>query len=121
MCEKYDYIALSLSGKYTSSWISNPGAIEVIGKMLNIAKENECKVHGLGFTKFNKFKNLKFYSVDSTTWISSMKFGLIVQFDGNGMKKVKRPGGTKMINPKLRLEHGFNEWVKFQKYADKNL
>jgi len=121
MTEEFDYIALSLSGKYTSSWINNPGSESIIYKLLEIARNNDCKIHGLGYTKLKKLNNLKFHSVDSTSWIMGMKFGNINIFNGVSMEKVKRPENTKMINPKLRLKNGFNEWIKFQKYADENL
>jgi hypothetical protein len=121
MVDEFDYIALSLSGQYTSAWIKNPNADKVIYKLLSLANKNNCKVHGLGYTKLSKLGKFNFYSVDSTSWIMSMKFGNIKIFNGKGMEGVKRPDNTKMINPKLRLKQGFDEWVKFQKYAEGNL
>ena len=121
MTAEFDYIALSLSGRYTSAWIKKDNAKDIIYKLLEIARNNDCKVHGLGYTKLKHLKDLKFYSVDSTTWISGMKFGKIEKFKNNTLIKIARPKNTLMINPKLRLINNFNEWVKFQKYADKNL
>lgn len=121
MVDEFDYVALSLSGQYTSSWIKKEGADDVIYKLLQIAKINKCKVHGLGYTKLSKLEKFKFYSVDSTSWIAPMKFGNIVKYENGNIKKIKRPFSTKMINPRLRLKNGFDEWVKYQKFAKQNL
>lgn len=121
MVDDFEYVSLSLSGQYTSSWIKKPNADDVIYKLLDIANSNKCKVHGLGYTKLEKLHKFKFYSVDSTSWIMAMKFGNIKVFNGRTMSGIKRPSNTKMINPKERLKNGFDEWVKFQKYADAKL
>lgn len=120
MIDEFDYISLSLSGKYTSAWVTKPEADDVIHKLIELANQNDCKVHGLGFTKLKKMDKFKFYSVDSTSWIMGMKFGNIQYFNGKTMVKLKRPDNTKMINPSERLSFGFNEWIKFQQYAKQN-
>lgn len=121
MVHDFDYVALSLSGRYTSSWVNNNKSKDVIYKLLEIARQNDCKVHGLGFTKLKQLKDLKFYSVDSTSWLRISRFGDISVFNNGDMVNQKRPDNTIMINPKLRLKHGFDEWVKYQRYAENNL
>lgn len=118
LCEDYNYIAISASGAYDSHWTrSNPDQLK---KMVLYAKSKNVKVHGLGYTCTNKLNKIPFYSVDSTSWISGMKFGNIHRFNGKTISTLKRPKNTKMINPRLRLKNNFNEWVKFEKYAREN-
>ncbi len=120
MCEEYPYVALgtttaNLDGRKIRK---NP---LVLQKFIATAHRNGSKIHGLGFTNIKWLKHLKFDSVDSTTWISGQKFGRIQQFNGESISQLDRPPGTRMINPKERLKHNFDEWVKFQKYARTNL
>lgn len=124
MCENYPYVSISASGAYDSSWTRKKESIPVINKMLLIARKNNSKVHGLGFTAMPLLHKLKFYSVDSTTWLNAAKFGEI-QWFSNGIINKLQAGklGKKTIKSKEKkmLINNFNEWIKFQKYADKNL
>ena len=120
MVKDYDYVALSLSGKYTSSWIRNSGGLSVISKLLDIAKKENCKVHGLGYTKLNHLPKLKFHSVDSTAWIYGNRGGYLYQFNGKSIDKINKPKGTKLKSRAVAI-HNFKEWVKFQRYALNNL
>lgn len=120
MCEEYPYVALGTTtanadGKKIRK---NP---QILQKFISTAHQNGAKIHGLGFTNIKWLKYLKFDSVDSTSWISGQKFGVIHKFNGKDMTQIKRPPGKIMINPKDRLKFNFDEWVKFQKYAEKNL
>jgi hypothetical protein len=120
MVEDYDYVALSLSGKYTSRWIRNSGGLNVISKLLDIAKKQNCKVHGLGYTKLNHLPKLKFHSVDSTAWIYGNRGGYLYQFNGKSIDKINKPKGKRLKSRAVAI-HNFKEWVKFQKYAINNL
>ncbi len=120
MVEDYDYVALSLSGKYTSRWIRNSGGLNVISKLLDIAKKQNCKVHGLGYTKLNHLPKLKFHSVDSTAWIYGNRGGYLYQFNGKSIDKINNPKGKRLKSRAVAI-HNFKEWVKFQKYAINNL
>lgn len=120
MCENYPYVAISASGAYDSAWTRKKESIPVISKLLKIAKNNNTKVHGLGFTSLPLIIKLKFYSIDSTTWLCG-KFGEMSYFNFNEIKRIRKKN-KKLINPAhLYHIHNFKEWVKFQKYADKNL
>jgi hypothetical protein len=62
----------------------------------------------------------KFYSVDSTSWLSGNKFGAVYLFNGKTMKKqLKKPG--QRVKTKEVAKHNFKEWVKFSQYAENNL
>ena len=88
--------------------------------LLKIARQNNCKVHGLGFTNTQKLDRYSFYSVDSTNWLSGGRFGQLHIFNGKYIEsksfKNKRAKDYKEIDT-----HNLNEWIKFQKYAEKNL
>ena len=124
MCEEYNYVAISASGAYDSAWTRDKKAIPVIQKMLSIAKTNNCKVHGLGFTVMKLLPLMKFDSIDSTTWLNAAKFGEL-QWFANGIINKKQAAQEKKRTIKSKekdmLKFNFNEWVKFQKYADANL
>lgn len=114
LTKEYDYIAI---GGFVIKEITKKD-YKYIPKLLDIAKKNRCKVHGLGFTSMENLKKLKFYSVDSTTWQEGSRFGVVHLFDGEKIKKVhsKEKRAIKTIN-----EHNYPQWLKYQKYADKFL
>ena len=86
--------------------------------LLNEAKKEKCKVHGLGITMMlNKYP---FYSVDSSTWIAGNKYGYVHLFTGKSIKIYEKPKG-KMVKTKETAQHNFLEWMKFSKYAETNL
>jgi len=122
MIKDYSYVAISASGKYDSAWTRKKDNIPILKKMLKLAKENNCKVHGLGFTSLKLLPIISFYSVDSTSWIAAQQYCTFYTFIGNGLRQINKVDKNKRgINPKGRLEYNFKEWVKFQKYADANL
>ena len=116
MVKEYDYVAI---GGLVTQEIKRT-EYDVFIPLLKIAKENNCKVHGLGFTNLKGMVKYKFYSVDSTSWLSGNKFGSIYFFNGKTMCKIKAPEGKRLKANKAAL-HNFTEWVKFSKYAEQNL
>ncbi len=118
MIKDYDYVAI---GGIVTREIKRKDH-RIFTELLRMAKENNCKVHGLGYTNLKGLKKYPFYSVDSTSWISGQKFLNIMQYVGNGNFITHRPKENQRgINPKRRLEYNFHEWVKFQKFAKNNL
>jgi len=120
-CEDYPYVALgtttaSNAGKKIRA---NP---EILHWFINHAHKNNAKIHGLGFTSTPWLKKLKFDSVDSTTWNVGGKFGNVVCFDNQGLptQKYKTDKTKKAKTIELNL-YNFEQWVKFQKYAEQNL
>jgi hypothetical protein len=116
MCKDYDYVAI---GGIVTQEIKR-SEYDVFYPLLKIAKENNCKVHGLGFTNLKGMEKYKFYSVDSTSWLSGNKFGAVYLFDGKTMQKQKKQIGQRVKTNKTAI-HNFTEWVKFSKYAEQNL
>lgn len=118
LCNDYNYIAISASGMYESKWTRQDP--ERLKKMVEYANSKKVKVHGLGYTKVKMLSEIPFYSVDSTSWMSGGRFGVLHTFNGNGFTQNKKPKGMRVKSQKT-MDYNFNEWLKFQKYADANL
>lgn len=120
-CEDYPYVALGTTtanadGKKIRN---NP---KVLHWFIEQAHKNNAKIHGLGFTSTPWLKELKFDSVDSTTWNVGGKFGNVVLFDSNGFPTQKYKSDKNKKAKTIELNNfNFEQWVKFQKYADKYL
>ena len=116
-CEEYKYVALGTTtansdGKKIRN---NP---KVLHWFIDSAHKSGAKIHGLGFTSIPWLEKLKFDSVDSTTWLSG-RYAELALFTGKEIKKIRQ--SKKRGKTSLMQVHNFSEWVKFQKYADKNL
>lgn len=116
MCQNYDYVAI---GGIVTQEIKRT-EYDVFLPLLQIARQNNCKVHGLGFTNLKGLEKYKFYSVDSTAWLSGNKFGSIYLFNGKTMEKRQKSIGMRVKSYETAI-HNFCEWVKFGKYAEYNL
>ena len=117
MCEEYPYVAL---GGIVSKEFK-PRDYKMFPWFINEAHKHNAKIHGLGFTNLKGLKRYHFDSVDSTSWVSGNRFGSIYKFDGTTMVKRDRPEGARLINQREAALNNFNEWLKFQRYAEKNL
>jgi hypothetical protein len=118
MCQEYEYIAI---GGIVTREIKR-SEYDIFGPLLKIARDNKTKVHGLGFTNLNGLKKYKFYSVDSTNWLSA-RFGTtgLYYFTGDNLKNINKPANTKKIDLQAMNIFNFIEWLKFSKYAEQNL
>jgi hypothetical protein len=116
MTKSYPYVAI---GGIVSGEIKKKD-YPIFSVLLNIAKENGCKVHGLGLTGIEAIRKYRFYSVDSTAWIYGNISGFLYIFNGSGFDKVYVPKGKRVKSKKIAI-HNFKEWVKFQKYAERHL
>ena len=119
MTKEYDYVAI---GGIVIKEIKQKDYKYFI-PLLEIAKKNKCKVHGLGFTSMKWLKKIKFYSVDSTSWTSGCRFGIIYKFINNKLIQIKKPFNTRITKIKENevIKNNLKEWIKFQEYADKYL
>lgn len=81
-----------------------------------------AKIHGLGFTRIEKLKQFHFDSVDSTAWLYGNRSGFIYVFDSEigNFRKIRKKQGQRLKSQEAAL-YNFNEWIKFQKWALKNL
>lgn len=116
MIDQYSYVALggmAANVKYKNK------IEKYFPYFINSAKQKQCKVHALGYTKIKNLHKYKFHSVDSTAWLYGNRGGFLYQFTGNDIEQIKTK--NKKLKSKPAAIHNFIQWVKFQKYAEKNL
>ena len=120
MVDKYDYIAIGgLAIKHIKQ-----KEYPLIKKMVDYAYERGVKVHGLGFTKTKilEKEKWKFYSVDSSSWLSSASRGQKLQIFKNGcIENLNKEKRNVKANISKIAEFNFSEWCKYQKYMEKYL
>lgn len=112
----YNYISI---GGIVSKEIPRKD-FKYLPKLIDIAKKNNCKIHGLGFTWVEHLKYVKFDTVDSTYWSFGNRYGFMFQFNNGIMKEIDRPKNTR-LKSKESMIYNYNEWIKLQKYAENNL
>lgn len=118
MCSEYDYAAI---GGLAIKDI-NKNQYKYLPMLIKKAHELGCKLHGLGFTSTSYYKNIRFDTVDSTTWTIGGRMGNACYFNGQGMRQYYPSlNGKKPININKLTMHNYSEWIKFQKYAEENL
>lgn len=116
MVKNYKYVSI---GGIVKNEISR-SEYHYFNWFLESAKEYGCKVHGLGFTNLDGLIKYHFYSVDSTAWLYGNRGGFLYMFSGKSIDKINAPKDMR-LNSRQAAIHNFNEWVKFQKYAEDNL
>ena len=114
MCADYKYVAI---GGIVSKEIT-PDCYKYFPWFINEAHKRGAKIHGLGFTAMACLPKYHFDSVDSTAWTTGNRFGLVYKFDGRTMVKIKKGDGQCLKDSRAVAIHNFNEWVKFQRYAE---
>lgn len=117
LCEEYNYTAI---GGIAIKEISKR-EYPAFTKMLKDAHSKQCKVHGLGFTQLNELKKYRFDSVDSTAWLAGNRFGYLYFFNGTTMQKIQKKSMQRIVEPHKAALINYVEWIKFQKYAERNL
>lgn len=114
MVDKYKYIAIGGLVFHVKKQ-----ELPLIKKMVDYAYKKGVKVHGLGFTKTKNLNEYKFYSVDSSSWLSSASRGQKLNIF-NGEYIISKDINKKNKKAKITKMAGFNfkEWIKYQKYMD---
>lgn len=115
MCDEYDYVAI---GGIVTKEITKD-QYPFFTWFLSEAHKRDCKVHGLGFTATKELHKYHFDTVDSTNWLSGGRFGQLHTFNGRYIKS--KSYKNKRAVYKAIDSHNLKEWVKFQRYAEKNL
>lgn len=117
MCDEYDYAAIGgiVSGEITKD------RYKLFPSMIAEAHRRKCRVHGLGFTNLEWLPKCHFDSVDSTAWTTGNRFGFIYRFNGKTMEKIDCPAGKRLSDSRRVALNNYTEWIKFQKYAERNL
>jgi len=120
-CENYSYVALGLTNKTNLGRKARKNPY-ILNWFIKHARNNNVKIHGLGYTQMNYLDKLKFDSVDSTSWLwARLGYSYYITPD----YKLKMYSGVKngqRINNIQSLHiHNFEQWIKYQKYAEENL
>lgn len=85
-------------------------------RLIDIAHDNHCRVHGLGFTSTNELKNYPFDSVDSTTWLVGGKFGNVCVIK-NGAIQQRHDDSKRCMDADGLMLHNWGVWCDYQAYA----
>ena len=116
-CQEYPYVGI---GGYVVKELE-PKEFKAFPSMIRYAHANGAKVHCLGFTRLSDLPKYHFDSVDSTAWTTGNRFGYLYKFDGKTMRKIPKPQGMKLKDSRQVALRNYIEWIKFQKYAERNL
>ena len=118
MCDEYPYVAVGgLVGSGGTSSEYSRHVIKYFHWFVNEAHRRGAKIHALGFTNLKGLEEFGFDSVDSTSWLAGNKFGYIYRFNGRTLEKIAKKEGQRLVEARKVIQHNFNEWKKFQKYA----
>lgn len=117
MCEEYPYVALG--GIVGKEW--KQSAEVYMPWFIKEAHRRGAKIHGLGYTKLAKLEKYHFDSVDSTAWTAGNRFGFIYEFRNGEMLKHNVPTGKRLADTRRVALINYTEWLKFQKWAERNL
>lgn len=115
LSKQYQYIAL---GGLANRELRKPE--RYIPTLLSMAHQNNCKVHGMGYTKFQYLKTYPFDSVDSTSWLKQSIYGGYYVFVDNRMEKAKG-GGLKNLGRLSKIHYSLikkHNLKQFKAYAD---
>lgn len=119
-CENYDYIAFG--GVAVGAGKVRKSMLRAMPEFIKIAHSHDTRIHGLGFTMTSRFDEIRFDTIDSTTWTMGGRMGNLCYFTGDGMRQYyPSKNGKKPRNLNDLNAHNFSEWLKFQKWADVNL
>lgn len=88
MCAEYEYVSVGGIAK-------NPNGKKIekiFPYLIEEAHKHGSAIHGLGYTDTKRFKTNHFDSVDSTTWVSGSRYGVVFECRGNAVV-----GGTTIL------------------------
>ena len=119
-CESHKYVAI---GGIVSKEIK-PNEYGVFPWVIRQAHEKGAKIHGLGFTSLAGLTRCHFDSVDSATWLVGDRFSNICRFEcvkGEWSMTQKHLYGKRCKDVAKLRQFNFNQWVRFQEYAETHL
>ena len=119
MCQEYPYVSI---GGIVTREIPRNIYEKAFPWFINTAHQHGCKIHGLGYTNIQGLHKYSFDSVDSTAWLYGNRGGYLYQFKPQtGTIEQIKPEGKGRLKPRAAALNNFIEWIKFSKYAEKNL
>lgn len=103
MCDRYKYIACG--GTAHSVTHSTEGRYEHHLRLFEVAKKYKTKLHGFGVTEARLLTDLPWYSCDSSSWTSFLRFGNATLFSNKTGKF-----HTVKLSPPTREVHA-HRWL----------
>ena len=100
MCEEYPYVAIGTTSAMEEGRRIRQNPM-ILKWFIDQAHSAGIRIHGLGFT--------------------SSKYLPYLKFDNGQMQCYDPPKGMRARHHDLVNRHNFNEWIKFQKYAEEFL
>lgn len=118
MVSEYKYVCIG----GIAAWDITPNEIGIFRPLLDESRKCNCRVHGLGFTNTTKLVQFPFYSVDSSSWNSGLRWGRLPKFVGGRIVTLDPPKGKRVASHGERLyrilEYSFAEWMKYCYYMN---
>jgi len=74
-CKKYKYVGINQSWK------------KDISRAYQIAKSHGVRLHGFAWTELPLLKRFPMFSVDSTSWLSGVRYGTTYDYDGKNFRQ----------------------------------
>ena len=115
-CAEHRFVALGMYEKLNT---------EVSKKLIEIAHENNSRVHRLGITNINEMikRDIVFDSCDSITWLSANRFGQRLNFNRQtGFAKLCQVEHKEQLKPTWRESaYSLATWGIYSHWLGKNL
>lgn len=86
----------------------------IINRLVKIAHDNGCKIHGLGCVREASKDLYNLDSSDSSSWNICVRSGRVPKYNGTFMEYFDPPNGKKFKRAEM-LKHAIKEWRKFCK------
>lgn len=119
MCKEYEYVAV---GGIVTREIPKDLYQRMMPWFIATAHKHNTKIHGLGFTNTDMLRKLCFDSVDSSTWTCGRRYGEAAWFyNGQILRRKNKQVGLRLRDTTQIDWFSFNQWLRFQKYAERNL
>jgi hypothetical protein len=114
MCKEYEYVSI---GGIASREIKKKEWEEILVPLCDIAHDNNCKIHGLGFMSLEWLNENKcpFDTVDGTAWIGSKTGHTFVIDNDEKMRKVKDDRHWRTVTRSC-----FDTWNDFSRIKEKS-
>lgn len=120
MCDRYDYVAISLSRMTkTSKWLQRYD-FKPLGFFLGEAAKRNCKVHALGCNDLSLLRKYHFYSADSSTHTLGNRYGQVFVFKNGEIKNINKDR-THRIEKNAADAQNIKTMIQVMEYAEKKL
>lgn len=101
LTKKYPYVGIG-----SATLVATPGQDL---KFATYARAHKCRLHGFGWTQIPRLRQVPMFSVDSTTWLSAVRYGSTYVGDGVNFKTVDHKHKyVRKAKKILCLDHGID-------------